>query len=57
MPGMEVFIDLKKQRDLVVKVRWGHTHDFGDLRREGRGQNRHIELLANFHGTLPDVPF
>ena len=45
---MEEFIDPKKQRDLSIKFHWGHNHDFGDFRLEGRMQNRHIELLANF---------
>ena len=45
---MEEFIDPRKQRDLSIKFHWGHNHDFGDFRLEGRMQNRHIELLANF---------
>ena len=45
---MEEFIDPKKQRDLSIKFHWGHNHDFGDFRLEGRMQNRHIELLTSF---------
>jgi len=45
---MEEFIDPKKQRDLSIKFHWGHNHDFGDFRLEGRMQNRHIDLLAGF---------
>jgi 2-polyprenyl-3-methyl-5-hydroxy-6-metoxy-1,4-benzoquinol methylase len=45
---MEEFSDPKKQRDLSVKFHWGHDHDFGEFRLEGRMGNRHIDLLANF---------
>ena len=45
---MEEFTDPKKQRDLSVKFHWGHDHDFGEFRLEGRMGNRHIDLLANF---------
>lgn len=47
-PNMEEFIDPKKQRDLSIKFHWGHNHDFGDFRIEGRLQNRHIDLMASF---------
>lgn len=47
-PNMEEFIDPKKQRDLSIKFHWGHNHDFGDFRVEGRMQNRHIDLMASF---------
>ena len=45
---MEEFIDAKKQRDLSVKFHWGHDHDFGEFRLEGRMGKRHIDLLAEF---------
>jgi len=46
--GMEEFMDPRKQRDLSIKFHWGHNHDFGEFRLEGRMQNRHIDLLAGF---------
>jgi SAM-dependent methyltransferase len=39
---------IKYQRDLSIKFHWGHTHDFGDFRLEGRMRDRHIYLLADF---------
>lgn len=40
--------ELDRQRDLSVKFHWGHDHDFGDFRLDGRMGNRHLTLLRNF---------
>ena len=45
--------DIEQQRDLSIKFHWGHDHDFGDFKLEGRMRNRHIELLANFLTLFP----
>lgn len=45
--------DIEKQRDLSIKFHWGHTHDFGDFKLEGRMGNRHIHVLANFIALFP----
>jgi SAM-dependent methyltransferase len=47
--------ELDRQRDLSIKFCWGHSHDFGGLRLEGRMGDRHIRLLANF-ATMFSVP-
>ena len=39
---------IKYQRDLSIKFHWGHTHDFGDFRLEGRMRDRHLYLMADF---------
>lgn len=40
--------ELERQRDLSIKFHWGHNHDFGKFKLEGKMGDRHIELLANF---------
>ncbi len=45
--------ELDRQRDLSIKFHWGHNHDFGDFRLEGRMGDRHINLLANFITLFP----
>lgn len=40
--------DLDRQRDLSIKFHWGHDHDFGAFRLEGRMGRRHIDVLARF---------
>ena len=40
--------ELVRQRDLSIKFHWGHNHDFGDFKIEGRMGDRHINVLANF---------
>jgi SAM-dependent methyltransferase len=45
--------ELERQRDLSIKFCWGHTHDFGDFKLEGRMRDRHIALLANFVQLFP----
>jgi len=45
--------ELPWQRDLSLKFHWGHNHDFGDLKLEGRMGDRHIEVLANFMTLFP----
>jgi 2-polyprenyl-3-methyl-5-hydroxy-6-metoxy-1,4-benzoquinol methylase len=45
--------EIEQQRDLSIKFHWGHNHDFGDFRLEGRMGNRHINLLADFLSLFP----
>jgi SAM-dependent methyltransferase len=45
--------ELDRQRDLSIKFHWGHNHDFGDFKLEGRMGDRHITLLANFISLFP----
>lgn len=45
--------ELDRQRDLSIKFHWGHNHDFGDFKLEGRMGDRHINLLANFVTLFP----
>lgn len=45
--------EIEQQRDLSIKFHWGHDHDFGDFKLEGRMEDRHIRLLANFVTLFP----
>jgi SAM-dependent methyltransferase len=45
--------DLEQQRDLSMKFHWGHNHDFGEFKIEGRMGDRHIDLLSNFVTLFP----
>ncbi|HHJ40415.1 MAG: hypothetical protein AXA67_08505 [Methylothermaceae bacteria B42] len=45
--------EIELQRDLSIKFHWGHNHDFGDFKLEGRMGDRHIKLLANFITLFP----
>lgn len=45
--------EIAQQRDLSIKFHWGHNHDFGDFKLQGRMGNRHIHLLANFIALFP----
>jgi len=45
--------EIERQRDLSIKFHWGHNHDFGDFRLEGRMGDRHISVLANFMALFP----
>jgi 2-polyprenyl-3-methyl-5-hydroxy-6-metoxy-1,4-benzoquinol methylase len=40
--------ELDRQRDLSVKFHWGHNHDFGTFKLEGKMGDRHISVIANF---------
>lgn len=45
--------EIDYQRDLSIKFHWGHHHDFGSFKLEGRMKNRHINMLANFVNMFP----
>lgn len=45
--------DLDMQRDLSVKYHWGHTHDFGSFKLDGRMLNRHLDLMGDFIELFP----
>lgn len=45
--------ELDRQRDLSIKFNWGHNHDFGSFKLEGRMGDRHIDLLTNFVTLFP----
>ena len=45
--------ELERQRDLSIKFHWGHNHDFGPFKMEGRMADRHIHLMANFLTLFP----
>ena len=47
----EGYANEKKQRDLSVKFHWGHNHDFGTFKLDGRMDDRHINILAEFMET------
>ena len=47
-PNMEGYKSEEAQRDLSVKFHWGHNHDFGDFKLEGRMGNRHIAVMRMF---------
>jgi SAM-dependent methyltransferase len=45
--------ELESQRDSSIKFYWGHNHDFGEFKLEGRMGERHINELANFMALFP----
>jgi len=45
--------EVQRQRDLSVRFQWGHDHDFGAFKLEGRMGDRHIRLMANFATIFP----
>jgi len=45
--------EIEQQRDLSIKFHWGHNHDFGPFKLEGRMGDRHIDLLADFIDLFP----
>ena len=45
--------ELERQRDLSITFHWGHNHDFGDFKLDGKMKDRHIDLLANFIALFP----
>jgi len=45
--------ELERQRDSSIKFYWGHNHDFGALKLEGRMGDRHINELAYFMALFP----
>jgi len=45
--------ELESQRDSSIKFYWGHNHDFGEFKLEGRMGDRHINELANFMALFP----
>ena len=44
--------EIDQQRDLSIKFHWGHDHDFGDFRLQGRMADRHIKMLADMVGCF-----
>ncbi len=53
---MEGYKDLDKQRDLSIKFHWGHNHDFGSFKLEGRMKDRHIFLPVVFIDKFKVLP-
>ena len=47
-PQTEGYLDPSRQRDLSIKFRFGHDHDFGAFQLDGQMGLRHLELLASF---------
>ncbi|WP_426415788.1 class I SAM-dependent methyltransferase [Aestuariirhabdus sp. LZHN29] len=45
--------ELEQQRDLSIKFHWGHDHDFGDFKIDGRMGNRHLYLFDKFLELFP----
>jgi len=45
--------EVENQRDSSIKFYWGHKHDFGEFKLQGRMGNRHIDVLANFMALFP----
>jgi SAM-dependent methyltransferase len=53
---VEGYRDPSRQRDLSIRFRWGHDHDFGAFALRGMMGDRHLTLLARFadgFGALP----
>ena len=46
--AIEGYADPTKQRDLSIRFRWGHDHDFGDFSLDGEMADRHILIIARF---------
>lgn len=44
-----------RQRDMSVKFQWGHDHDSGTFKLDGRMGQRHIVVTSNFM-SLFDLP-
>ncbi len=44
------------QRDLTVNFHWGHDHDFGSFRLDGRMKDRHIQIPAAFQDRFSALP-
>jgi len=53
---IEKFQDPEQQRDLSIKFRWGHNHDFGSFKLDGQMGDRHINIIADFINYF-DLPF
>ncbi len=53
---VEGYDDPARQRDLSIKFRFGHDHDFGSFRLDGQMGERHLELLAGFADRLAALP-
>jgi len=53
---VEGYDDPARQRDLSIKFRFGHDHDFGAFQLEGQMGERHLELLAGFIDRLSALP-
>ena len=56
-PQTEGYLDPSRQRDLSIKFRFGHDHDFGAFQLDGQMGLRHLELLASFIDRLGALPF
>lgn len=52
----EGYADASRQRDLSIKFRFGHDHDFGDFRLDGQMGDRHLHLLAQFIDGVGGLP-
>jgi len=54
-PEIEGFspAELDQQRDLSIKFHWGHNHDFGSFKLNGRMADRHIKLMQKFLNLFP----
>ncbi|MEZ6243813.1 MAG: DUF1698 domain-containing protein [Phycisphaerales bacterium] len=55
-PDVEGFADPSRQRDLSIKFRFGHNHDFGAFRLDGQMGDRHLHILAAMVGELGALP-
>ncbi len=53
---VEGYDDPARQRDLSIKFRFGHDHDFGAFKLDGQMGQRHLELLASFIDRLGALP-
>lgn len=53
---VEGYDDPARQRDLSIKFRFGHDHDFGAFKLDGQMGQRHLELLASFIDRLEALP-
>jgi SAM-dependent methyltransferase len=53
---MEGFEDAAGQRDFTVSFHWGHNHDFGTFKLQGKMRSRHIRHIAQFIDTFQAIP-
>jgi 2-polyprenyl-3-methyl-5-hydroxy-6-metoxy-1,4-benzoquinol methylase len=44
------------QRNLTTDFRWGHDHDFGTFKLQGKMRSRHVEMLAEFIDGFKAMP-
>lgn len=44
--------EIDVQRELSIKFHWGHNHDFGSFKLDGKMGDRHIDIISTFIDTF-----